>query len=181
MLRAILFSSLPLALLVVRPDPLAAQFTYCPTYIRITQYPTGSHNQKTAYVVVEYGDSTGDPVECFSEGSSPDPGTFRFYVNGVNRTSYFNAGYGQAVATALPVGNDDYSNSWRAQITGWDENLNPVTNRHIVYVATDWTPVASLSVAPHEYGVLDRGRCVADCFQATTSYSIAPYFVLDAR
>jgi RHS repeat-associated protein len=180
MLRAILFSSLPLALLVGRPDPLAAQFTYCPTYIRITQYPTGSHNQKTAYVVVEYGDSTGDPVECFSEGSSPDPGTFRFYVNGVNRTSYFNAGYGQAVATALPVGNDDYSNSWRAQITGWDENLNPVTNRHTVLVATDWTPVASISPAPHEYGVLDPGRCAVDCFQATSSYSIAPYFILDA-
>ena len=150
----------------------------CPSHIVITQYPTGTYNQRTANVTVVYEDDEGGDL-CFSTFRSFDLNTFRFYVNGVDRTSYFTVGAHQATASALPVGNDDAVNQWSVQILGWAFDGSPVTNYDTKYVTVDWTPAVSISTAPHEYQVLDAGQCALECFQVTARYQTPAYLVMD--
>lgn len=72
----------------------------CPTFVTITQAPPAQTTATTAAVTVEYGET----VEGFCITSeSPDPSTFQFFVNGVDRTNHFTVGSNAATASALPL------------------------------------------------------------------------------
>lgn len=78
----------------------AARRGPCPTYITITPAPAPSTIQRTVAVHIEYGEE----VEglCVS-ADVLDSTTFRFAVNGIDRTGFFTAGASSADAAAVPL------------------------------------------------------------------------------
>jgi RHS repeat-associated protein len=109
--------------LEVPATQLRAQFAVCETYIAITQYPPDPYYQTTAYIAVAWGFvQTGGPA-CI-EGLPPEGSTFRFLVNGVDRTGYFNVTADGASGTVPLVSG---LNTLLAEIQGYDTQENPRT------------------------------------------------------
>lgn len=107
----------------------AGQPTVCQAFIRITQAPSRSYAGATMNVTVEYGEAQSPPGEpaCISAGSAT---TFGFYVNDVDRSSYFTtilSGDGftnVASATDVPV-DPGVLNVLVASTDGYDAEGNP--------------------------------------------------------
>jgi RHS repeat-associated protein len=167
---------LPAALVVVlvplaathsnaRAPKLLASRGACPTYIEITQAPTRYYYQSTANISVAWGElDTGEWPPCLTGGDGPDPNTFRFTVDGVNRTSDFVVGSDGATATnfSLPNGVDI---KLIATIVGYDEEFNTVTNADTVITSVnagatqDSSFVDNQSVNPPD-SVVERDLCL---------------------
>ena len=92
----------------------------CETYLTITQKPSAIHHDSTATFSVEYGEL--QVGMCRTQGVGPDPASFRFYVNDVDRTSFFNVQEGEASATAVPVA-ANVPNTVVATTAGWNTDL----------------------------------------------------------
>lgn len=159
-------------------DTVEAQFTGCPSYIEIMQYPSSPYCQSTADFVVEYGDLLSGFPPCFSFGNTHDTSTFKFYVNTINRRSFFTTGFTSANGTNVPLEHEE-TNVLIAEITGWDENNVPRTDRDTIVMEVDTTPPPVVSVAFNTFDNQSATLCANACFAATYAQSTVPYFTLD--
>jgi RHS repeat-associated protein len=157
----------------------AAQLVGCETFITITQYPPNPYYQgTTGSFTVEWGEILTEDPMCLSLGD-PDPATFRFTVNGVDRTSYFTVGLNQATASGIPLV-DETTNVFVATITGHDSNDNPRTDQDTRSSFVDTTPSPSVNTTPYNYDHQQLGRCAESCFTAAYAHTTPAYFTLDS-
>ena len=100
--------------------------------------------QVAVQIVVYYGHEDPEPINgnCVPLAGSPDPSTFAFTVNGVDRTSYFTVYSDHAVGTNVPLV-DHQLNTLVATITGNDAGGAPR-----VEVATQNTNVNTTPSTP---------------------------------
>jgi RHS repeat-associated protein len=148
-----------------RAPKLLASRGACPTYIEITQAPTRYYYQSTANISVAWGElDTGEWPPCLTGGDGPDPNTFRFTVDGVNRTSDFVVGSDGATATNFSLLNG-VDIKLIATIVGYDEEFNTVTNADTVITSVnagatqDSSFVDNQTVNPPD-SVVERDLCL---------------------
>lgn len=172
----------PLAPSVLRSAPggaTRARLPNCDTYIRIAQRPPDPYYRDSATFVVEYGESSDTLASptCLATGNTPDPATFRFYVNGVDRTSAFAAGGGSAsgLVTSLPSKTTD---TFLATITGHTAAGVPRTDSDQRSAYVDAAPPPSIDASPTNFDDQQLAACAVGCFAATYAQSTVPYVSL---